>query len=198
VKSVVFKSVAALLIVLGAAHADASTISLSPGTGACGAPACLLTFGNQTSQAEISAEIQTFLSGLGYSNLTEEYKNEEDTGTESGPAAGWYTTSYNSGALPDNDATFRWDGGSFISAANTFALIKDGKSTPAWYLFDISGWNGQDTIEFSGFWPSKAGAISHITVLSAQGGTAVPDSGSVLVLLALALFALEAVRRTLA
>ena len=189
-------ALAGLAVMLGAAlHAEATPISLSPGPGACGSSACLMAFGNENSTSKILPVIESLLTGLGYTSLSERSKNE--AGPESGPAKAWYATSYNSAALADNDATITWNGPSFIASATTFALIKDGKSKPAWYLFNISGWNGKDTIEFSGFWPAKSGAISHISLYTAQAPPTVPDGGSVIVLLALAFVGMEVARRTL-
>lgn len=127
-----------------------------------GGEASLVTFGNQTSQAQIDDILDT-IPGL---ILPEKYK--ADVGApvvESGALAGAYETQFNNDA---SGATVTFSGGT--SAIDpTHLLVKDGNATPAWYLFNISDWNGVEQMILSGFWPNT-GAISHISIY----GTTVP------------------------
>ncbi len=69
-------------------------------------------------------------------------------------------------------------------------IVKDGKQTPAQYLFDIGSWDGQESIELTGFWPGDdQGAISNVAIWGATptnggggGGGSIPEPGSLLLL----------------
>jgi hypothetical protein len=97
-------------------------------------------------------------------NDTNAYKDDQGE-SESGPAKQWYSTTYNQDL---SDAEIVWDGatGSYITGPS-YLLVKGGKQKPAWYLFDISSWDGMATISLSDFWPGK-GSISHISIFNAQ------------------------------
>jgi hypothetical protein len=73
-------------------------------------------------------------------------------------------------------------------------LVKDGKlGDPAWFLFDLTalGWNGTETLEFTGFWDGAKGAISHVTLYGRrQPGNGVPDGGVTAALLGLGVLGL--------
>ena len=132
-------------------------------------PGSEVTSGPETGQPQIDAAVTAF---LGYS-LTEVYKQNVG-GTEVGSAAGWYTTTFANSELDPKDADIVWDGGSFISDPS-YLLVKDGKQDPGWYLFDISSWDGQETIQLRDFWPNQ-GAISHVSLYGGGGGE-VPEPG---------------------
>jgi hypothetical protein len=95
---------------------------------------------------------------------TETYKDDEG-GSESGSAKGWYSTTYNQDL---SGAEIVWDAAinAYITEPS-YLLVKGGKQEPAWYLFDISSWDGMATISLSGFWPGK-GSISHIAIYNGQ------------------------------
>ena len=126
-------------------------------------------------------------------NLTVAYKQDFGGGEEG--MGGSYDTSF-SPALDPNNATITYTGGSYITGTPIYLLVKDGNHTPRWYIFDISGWNGTETINLEGFWAS-GGAISHVSIYN-PGGTSVPDAGSSLALLGLALTSIGFLRRKLA
>jgi hypothetical protein len=175
----------AMAVVLGMAF-QAQALTIDPATTpACGLPVCLEASGNETSQNEINAIIAAFVG-------TELYKSEVDGGGEFGAFAGNYTTTYFNTATDPSDADIVWDGGAFITGNPIHLLVKDGNATPAWYLFNITGWDGMETIELRNFWPNQ-GAISHISIYG--NGTSVPDGGSVALLLGMALMGLAGFRR---
>jgi hypothetical protein len=59
------------------------------------------------------------------------------------------------------------------ASATTYLFVKDGKQSPAWYLFNLTalGWNYTSPLNLSGFWPGR-GAISHVAM---YGATSVPE-----------------------
>jgi hypothetical protein len=143
--------------------------------------------GNQTSQAQINAIVLPLIAPA-----TELYKQNVG-GAETGVLAGSYTTVFSNTVTAPSDATITYVAGMGFVGSTAWALVKDGNSSPAWYLFDLTalGWNGTDTLEFLGFWPDQ-GAISHVTL---YGGSVIPDGGSVAILLGLGLMGLAGVRR---
>ncbi|MFT6840000.1 MAG: hypothetical protein ACJAWK_000760 [Candidatus Azotimanducaceae bacterium] len=132
------------------------------------APAGAVDSGNENNMPSILAAISVWVG-----TDTEAYKDDEG-GSESGVAQGWYSTTYNSDL---SGAEIVWAGvsGSYISGAS-YLLVKDGKRKPAWYLFDISNWDGMETISLLGFWPKK-GSISHVSILNAEGCDDLPARG---------------------
>jgi hypothetical protein len=126
--------------------------------------------GTQTSQAQIDGAIASFL-GSAVELYTHDYPNPE-----SGLFAGAYTTAFSG---DPNDATIGYDSGPKI-LGSTHLLVKDGNSTPAWYLYDVSGWDGMMDIVLSNFWPGPGGAISHVTIYGDPNVT-VPEAASMIV-----------------
>lgn len=95
---------------------------------------------------------------------TEGYKDDQG-GSESGSAQGWYSTTYNSDL---SGADIVWEGASNPHITGpTYLLVKGGKQEISWYLFDISSWDGVGTISLSGFWPGN-GSISHVSVFNLE------------------------------
>ena len=98
--------------------------------------------------------------------LTSQYKSDVEgvdlpLGVDSGPQADNYNTWFNNtGTDPSGSLTI----GSGISCGNCFLYVKDGNNDPHWYVFDISGWAGDD-INLTNFWPVN-GAISHVEILT--------------------------------
>jgi len=119
-----------------------------------------LATGDETSQARIDAVIAPYLG-----EATQQYKSNVG-GQDEGPFAADYTTTF-TGDDP-NGALIEWLGSGVISDA-TRLLVKDGNADPAWYLFDVSGWDGRSTIELVNFWLGPRGAISHVTVYGGKG-----------------------------
>jgi hypothetical protein len=171
-KLVVFFGVLALA-------AQAQALAISPGTEILSGP--------ETSQNDINDVLDAYFDP----DLVELYKQDAG-GPESGPLAGSYTTTFN-GDLSGGTIVYNPPGD---TAEDAFLLVKDGAQDPAWYLFDLSGWDGEETITLSGFWPGE-GAISHVTLYG--GTTTVPEPGTLLLLgsglFGLALYGRKSVKR---
>jgi hypothetical protein len=143
--------------------------------------------GNNT--ANLDATAISAIVGVG--PLTEVYKQDQG-GSEGGTFAGSYTTTFSNTASDPSDALIDYISGASITGGSIFLYVKDGNHEPAFYIFDISGWNGTDDLTLTGFWPN-GGAISHVTILTGPGS--VPDAGGTLALLGLAIGSLGLIRR---
>jgi hypothetical protein len=162
-------------IVAGSLAYNAQALLITAGT----TPA-LLT-GNDTSQAAIEGIIQA-----NYGPLALLYV-QNTPGSEEGTFASSYTTTLGDPLLTDEDFTISYVGGSSINSNPVYLLVKDGNAIPAWYLYNISGWNGTEVIQGQNFWPTKGG-ISHVSIYGNH--TAVPDGGMSAALLGLGMLGL--------
>jgi hypothetical protein len=117
--------------------------------------------GNQTSQNQINQVIDDII-GMPLNDYLL-YKQNVG-GSEEGPLAGSYVTSFSNTPTDPSDALIHWVGGDFVSAV-AWLLVKDGNQSPAWYLYNLTGlgWNGTEDLQLTGFWPGN-GAISHVTL----------------------------------
>lgn len=138
------------------------------------------------SQNVINQQIQ----GLFEPDLTLVYKQDVGAASDSGQFASSYSTTFFNTPSDPSDAKISFISGPYLDADDIYLLVKDGNNNPSGYLFDISGWNGTDYIVLKNFWPAQ-GAISHVS-LYARG---VPDGGTTLMLLGIALVCLGAARR---
>lgn len=170
-----FKKCFLLLFVAGGliAVTDVKAITITPATLAAAT-------GNQTSQSEIDA----VLDGL-IGTSTALYKKDVNPPQEEGSLAGSYQTTFSNSSSDPADALIHYVGGTAVGP-NAYLLVKDGNSSPAWYLFNLSslGWNGTDDVVLQGFWPNE-GAISHVSLY--QSSRSVPEGGATLALLGLSL-----------
>jgi hypothetical protein len=117
-------------------------------------------------------------------------------GGEAGGFASSYTTAFLNSPGDPEDATITYGSGASISGFEKLYLyVKDGNADPAFYIFDISSWNGTEQLSLQDFWVGN-GAISHISILGA-GTSSVPDGGATLVLLGTALTGLGLARKYL-
>jgi hypothetical protein len=150
-----------LCVMLLAFGAQAHALSITPAS-------TPQLWGLETSQSAINAIIASTISPA-----VELYK-QNYMGSEDGPLAGSYTTTFNG---DPNGATISYDGGDYVGQP-AYLLVKDGSGPPGWYLFDLTGvttpippktpaWDGQETLELSGFWLGN-GAISHVTLYGTQ------------------------------
>ena len=140
---------------------------------------------NNLNQSDVEALVGVSPLGLAY--------KQDFGGGESGNAAGYYTTTFSpdlvSGVSGDaSSATITWDGGLKINCGDCFLVVKDGNHPDPNYIFNISGWNGTDAINLSGFWPGP-GAMSNVAIWNnydggSGGGTLVPEPETYAMLLA--------------
>jgi hypothetical protein len=176
-------------VVLSMTATTASAQSITYTTG----PAVLCTTGTDPNNNVFLA------AAVGCGGTTEIYKQNVPTG-ESGSFAGSYSTAFFNTSTDPQDATISYTGGTAIECSATercFLGIKDGNANPAFYIYEISGWNGTSSIVMTGFWPDK-GAISHVSIFSSGDGIIddddVPEPSS-LALIGIALLAAGAARR---
>jgi hypothetical protein len=184
----VAKVLAAMVFAFAAAsEAQAGTISLTPTSG------LLIGSGLENTQSAIDAKLYDLLGDL---DLV--YK-DEDSGEE-GTFKDSYSTIYKFPGLAAK-ARISYSGAPLPTLSGAlYALMKDGKvKNPApyqaWYLFDISGWDGTSNIDFTGFYGGNQGRISHVSIYQGPAPTAVPDGGSIAMLLGMALIGLAGLRR---
>lgn len=157
-KTVVFFGILAIA-------AQAQALAIMPGDAFLSGP--------ETSQAAIDF---VFVGDISPSVLL--YKQDEG-GSESGPLAGSYNTTFNADL---SGGTIAYTGGDIVGPV-AFLLVKDGNHDPGWYAFSLSppvgpDWNGMETLVLSGFWPGP-GSISHVSL---YGSRAVPEPGTLFLL----------------
>lgn len=111
-------------------------------------------------------------------------------GSEEGSFAASYTATFNGDA---SGGTIVYSGGPSIACPSCYLAIKDGNQLPSYYFYNLSAWNGTETIELRGFWPNQ-GAISHVSIWGKGSGGQIPEPVT-LGLLGVGLLALGAVRR---
>ena len=113
----------------------------------------------------------------GLLDLTQLYKSDfeegQTLGDDDGPLADSYRTTFggfekeDSQEDPTSAQINHIDGTDAILCPDCYLLVKDGmRGDPAQYLFDISAWNGTDTIDLSGFWEDSQGSISNVSLWS--------------------------------
>jgi len=144
--------------------------------------------GDDTSQAVIDSIV---LGITGYSHPL--YKATPGSPVaEEGVLAGSYETVFDD---DNSDAVIEYVAGDIVGPI-AYLLVKDGRQQPAWYLFNLTGlgWDGMEKIEVQGFWPNQ-GEISHVSLYGNRTG--VPDGGTTMMLVGMAMIGLGALRRVL-
>jgi hypothetical protein len=134
--------------------------------------------GDATGVTNNQNDIDAFLASAFEPDLVELYKNDLDDG-ESGPLLASYETTFSNTATDPSAASIEYMGGPYITDA--YLLVKDGRHSPYWYLFDLTAlnWNGTDALELSGFWLDQ-GAISHVALYGEA--VSVPEPATLLLL----------------
>ncbi len=146
-----------------------------------------LASGTDSSQSAINTKIAAWASPA-----TLLYKSTQGTGSsEDGSFEDSYNTTY--GTLTLASAIIAYDGPTAINSNPVYALIKDGNL--GWYFYGINNWNGTDSIQFSGYYGGNQGKISHVSIYGTHSN--VPDGGSTLALVGLAIAGLGLARRKL-
>jgi hypothetical protein len=176
---------------------SAHAISITPAT----TPVWTGTVNSNLNASQIDAFLLTQGRNVN-GTLLEVYKQNAGVGgSESGSFASSYTTTFNNTPSDPADALIDYISGPSITGGEIYLYVKDGNHQPAFYIFDISSWNGTADLSLTGFWPTQ-GAISHVTILT-TGGTppppppSVPDSGTTVALLGLAFASLGVLRQKL-
>ncbi len=127
------------------------------------------------------------------------YKQDQGAGSDVGSLASYYKTTFSNTPTDPSAATIEQQvaGSLAPSVIAKYLLVKDGKNSPAWYLFDLEAleWNGAETLNLSGFWADVQGGISHVSLYGSQPGRSVPDGGATAALLGLGVLGLAAFRR---
>lgn len=124
----------------------------------------------------ITGEVASLINSTNPPNLGLAYKQDYEAmlPPDTGSAAMFYSTTFNG---DQSGATITWDMSAqyYIACPSCYLVVKDGNHVPAQYVFDISGWNGQETLNLSNFWPAN-GAISFVTIYN---NAAMDGGGSV-------------------
>jgi hypothetical protein len=194
------KSVATGLLLASTTLAGFGAVTISPTTGVLNTSRWQGVTG--PGQTEINASLNGIISGVTGLEL---YKQNEG-GSEEGTLSGSYTTSFSSpGGSGDGASAGQivYNGPGNIVGPNSYMLVKDGNASPIWYFYNLTalGWDGEETLDLSGFWLNTGGAISHVTLygVSTTPGTGgvpgVPDGGTTLVLLGGSLLGVGSLRR---
>jgi hypothetical protein len=161
---------------------QARALSITPAT------INIMTF-DEPSESKILAEISSNYPGVALA-----YKQNVG-GSEEGPFASSYSTTFANSSSEPEDATISYVSGPFISNAERYLLVKDGNHDPSGYPFNLSalGWTGTEMLFVTDFWP-RGGSISHVSILT-RGSAQVPDGGATLMLLGIGLMSVLTVRR---
>lgn len=144
----------------------------------------ILDFGDENSNAAIIAAVETELGTDVYS-----YYKDNQGGLEEGPFQDSYETRYAYTGSDVTGAEISWVGPDTINLP-AYLIVKDGNSSPNWYLFDLSfdfdpngPWDGKETITLQNFFLAATddpeGSISHVEIV---GTTPVPEPATMLLL----------------
>lgn len=181
------KAVFALMATLGMASSAHAIITLTPSTAGV-----IPGYGYGPSNCENTQPTNCVEAVFGTSGLSLLYKDNVGGGEEGSFTSSYSTFFYDTISDP-SDAFLFFTGGSSILCTSCYLAIKDGNSSPGYYFYNLSGWNGVESISFQNFWPGR-GAISHISIWGGGGSTSVPEPAT-LGLLGLGLLGIGVARR---
>ena len=176
------KLLMAMTLAIAGSHAQALVIN----QGDCETTTIECTYGNQTSTDAINVVIEEYLVDM-YS-IKEVYKSEVPevgadlipnsiVGIDEKSYADSYETTFSNTSTNPTEAWIKYVTGPIIDCPSCWLLVKDGNHSPAWYLFNISNWNGEEDIYLNGFWSGGGGAISHVAIYGGPPGTSVLAPG---------------------
>lgn len=177
----------AAALALGLAAGGVQALSITPANSITNP---LVTTNNNCENVTGSNPVSCVNTAFGLPNSTalQLYYKTEAGDDEEGSFENSYTSSHNS---DNSGVTIRYDGlpDPSIDCPDCYLAVKDGNHAPYYYFFDLSSWNGTETLELSGFWPN-GGAISHVSIWGLVDGggpgTGIPEPAT-LALLGLAL-----------
>lgn len=112
------------------------------------------------------------------------------------PLSNSYTVKYIPNVGP-SDFEIEYKGGLYLGGSEPkFLMVKDGNAVPTIYIFDITTWDGTETISGKNFWLEN-GAISHVSLFGVETTqpTSVPDGGATAAMLGLSILGLGLVIR---
>lgn len=136
-------------------------------------PSSAMWWGPENDQNSINVAIEAYIG-----SALELYEAEVDEGEEDLPLRDSYDTEFLNEPDDPSAAIITWMPGSDTVGSPAFLLVKDGNHDPAWYLFDLTGWDGMETLELCNFWP-RQGAILHVSLYGQQP---VPEPTTMLLL----------------
>jgi hypothetical protein len=160
---------AALLCLFIGRSAEAGAIELKPAD-----TTCTSNINYNLTGAQVLDIVDDCFGATGPLSLL--YKAEVG-GYDAGTFASSYDTTFSNTSLDPQDATILYLGGIYMDCSACYLVVKDGKQTPAQYFYNISSWNGTDTIQLTGFWPQQ-GAISNVAIWGRA--TSVPEPTTLL------------------
>jgi hypothetical protein len=144
-----------LLVVGLLGHAiEAEAINLTPEqTG------CTSSVGSTLDAGAVQAELDRCFD-VSSASLELIYYRDVNAG-EAGAYADSYATAFSPSRAAGN-LTYSMPGPSFV-CVECYLVFMDGTQSPAQYLFEITGWDGSESITFRNFWPGP-GSIANVAL----------------------------------
>ena len=188
------RSAASFMVLAGAmVGASHATIVLTPGSpGMIGA-----NLGPSNCEAGCVYDAFGLTNAPGTADDLVLYYKADVGGSDSGTFAASYSTTFANTASDPLDALIEYLNGVSITCPECYLAIKDGNQNPSYYFYDLSAWDGLESIQLEDFWPDR-GAISHVSIWGREDGGGgeeeIPEPLSI-ALVGLGLLAAGATRR---